>query len=282
MPILMTKLEHHHDDAVEHVVEDLKAIKELNEVSTSSLSVPIAIIVAGVIVALAIIYSGGRPGVGGGGADVAGGNQQGNQQGQVPVVTGNAPQVEVNAKDLFTDNDAFLGNPAAKVVVVEFGDFQCPFCGKFFRETEPQIIDKYVKTGKVRFVYKQFAFLGQESNWAAEASECAKDQGKFWQYHDYLYNYLWDNYYAKNQNGENVGAFSKDNLKKFAGTLGLNAGDFSQCLDSGKYTKKVQADVEVGRKNGVNGTPSSFVNGKLLVGAQPLEAFDAAIAEALK
>ena len=100
-------------------------------------------------------------------------------------------------------------------------------------------------------------------------------------YH-YLYNYLWDNYYAKNQNGENVGAFSKDNLKKFAGTLGLNAGDFSQCLDSGKYTKKVQADVEVGRKNGVNGTPSSFVNGKLLVGAQPLEAFDAAIAEALK
>ena len=278
----MTKLEHHHVDAVEHIVEDLKAVKEISEVSSNPLSVPVAIILAGVVIGLAIVYSGGRPGGYLGNTVNPPGSQQGNQQGQVPVVTGNAPQIEVNAKDLFTDNDASLGNPSAKVVIVEFGDFQCPFCGKFFRETEPQIIDKYVKTGKVRFVYKQFAFLGQESNWAAEASECAKDQGKFWQYHDYLYNYLWDNYYAKNQNGENVGAFSKDNLKKFAGTLGLNAGDFSQCLDSGKYTKKVQADVEVGRKNGVNGTPSSFVNGKLLVGAQPLEAFDAAIAEALK
>ncbi|KKS37462.1 MAG: hypothetical protein A3G49_04140 [Candidatus Sungbacteria bacterium RIFCSPLOWO2_12_FULL_41_11] len=278
MSILMTKLEHHHDDAVEHVVEDLKAIKELNEVAPSSLSVPIAIIVAGIIVALAIISSGGRSGVGGGEASVTGGIVE-----QKPVVgAGGIPAVEVNAEDLFTDNDAFLGNPAAKIVIVEFGDFQCPFCGKFFKETEPQIIDKYVKTGKVRFIYKQFAFLGQESNWAAEASECAKDQGKFWQYHDYLYNHLWDNYYAKNQNGENVGAFSKDNLKKFAGTLGLNAGEFSQCLDSGKYTKKVQADIEVGRKNGVSGTPTSFVNGKLLVGAQPLEAFDQAIAEALK
>lgn len=271
----MTHLKHPSESA-EGVEEDLGQNKSV------SLSVPAAIIIAGAVIGLAIVYSGGRPGGYLGNTANLPGNQQGNQQGQVPVVTGNTPQIEVNAKDLFTDNDASLGNPSAKVVIVEFGDFQCPFCGRFFRETEPQLIDKYVKTGKVRFIYKQFAFLGQESNWAAEASECAKDQGKFWQYHDYLYNHLWDNYYAKNQNGENVGAFSKDNLKKFAGTLGLNVGEFSQCLDSGKYTKKVQADAEVGRKNGVNGTPSAFVNGKLLVGAQPLSAFEAAIAEALK
>lgn len=243
--------------------------------SSSPLSMPVAIIVAGVVIALAIIYSGNSPRIG---------VEKNKKDSDIPVVTqpsGTKPQQEVNAKDLYTDNDASLGNPAAKAVIVEFGDFQCPFCGKFFRETESQLIDKYVKTGKARFVYKHFAFLGQESFWSAEAAECAKDQGKFWQYHDYLYSYLWDNYYSKNQNGENVGVFSKDNLKKFAGTLGLNVGEFSQCLDSGKYTKKVQADVEVGRKSGVSGTPSLFVNGKILVGAQPLSAFDDAIGEIL-
>ena len=143
-------------------------------------------------------------------------------------------------------------------------------------------MEKYVKTGKVRFVYKHFAFLGDESRLAAEASECAGDQDKFWQYHDFLYNHIWNNYYGKGQQGENVGAFSKDNLKKFASTVGLDQGVFSKCFDSGKYKQKVAADTELGRLNGVSGTPSAFVNGEILVGAQPFSAFQTAIEEALK
>ena len=239
-----------------------------------SFSIPAAIIVAGLIVAIAIVYSkNGSPGTPNT-LQPQGGSP--NAQGQQP------PRAAVKPGELYTDDDASLGNPDAEVVIVEFADFQCPFCGRLHKDTLPQVIDTYVKTGKALLVYKHFAFLGQESQWAAEASECARDQGKFWKYHDYLYNYLWDTYYAKGENGENVGAFSKDNLKSFAQIVGLNGGEFGQCLDSGKHTAKVQQDVQVGKANGVNGTPATFINGKLVVGAQPYSAFETAIEEALE
>ena len=135
------------------------------------------------------------------------------------------------------------------------------------------IRDQYVSKGKVRWVYRDFAFLGQESTWASEAARCAADQGKFWQMHDYLYTH---------QNGENEGAFSKDNLKKFAKALGLDQGSFDSCLDTGKYTSAVQAETVAGGKAGVNGTPANFINGKLNVGALPTSQFVQLIEEALK
>lgn len=153
-----------------------------------------------------------------------------------------------------------LGDKNAKVTIIEFADFQCPFCGKFFQEGLAQVIKDYVNTGKAKLYYRHFAFLGQESNWSAEASECANDQGKFWEYHDYLFN---------NQQGKNQGTFTKDNLKKFAVTLGLDSDKFNQCLDSGKYTAAVQKDTDEGRTAGVKGTPSTFVDGTISVGAQP-------------
>ncbi len=126
----------------------------------------------------------------------------------------------------------------------------------------------YVKTGKVRFGYLHYAFLGPESQWAAEASECAAEQGAFWPYHDRLY---------ERQSGENRGAFSQDNLKRFAAELGLNGQTFNTCLDSGKYAATVRTDTEVGETLGVKATPAFLVNGRPLVGALPFETFRQAI-----
>jgi protein-disulfide isomerase len=116
------------------------------------------------------------------------------------------------------------------------------------------------------------AFLGEESQWAAEAAECAGDQNKYWEYHDLLFN---------SQNGENQGAFSKDNLKKFAATLGLDTNAFNLCVDSGKYTALVQQQTSIGSSIGIRSTPSFAINGKPMVGAQSFETFQQAIEEQL-
>ncbi|MBI1957303.1 MAG: DsbA family protein [Candidatus Niyogibacteria bacterium] len=169
--------------------------------------------------------------------------------------------------------DFVLGNPEAPVTLVEFADFQCPFCGRFFKQTLPQIKDKYVKTGQVKFIFRDFAFLGEESFRAAEAARCAGEQRKFWEYHDYLYNH---------QSGENEGAFADTNLKKFALTLGLDQESFDACLDSGKYRELVEKESSGGNDLGVSGTPTTFVNGKSVVGAVPFSEIDKEIQAALQ
>ena len=116
------------------------------------------------------------------------------------------------------------------------------------------------------------AFLGQESQWAAEASECAADQDAFWEYHDKLFN---------SQNGENQGAFNKDNLKQFALDLGLDGDTFNECLDSGKYTQVVLEDTQVAQSIGVRSTPAFLINGTPMLGAQPFEAFQQVIDQML-
>lgn len=154
-----------------------------------------------------------------------------------------------------------MGDPNAPVTVYEYADFQCPACGAFTRQYKPRIEEDYVKTGKVHFVFKNFAFLGQESVWAAEAAYCAAEQGGFWAYHDKLF---------ANQRGENRGAFSKANLIRFARELGLKTEDFQICLDSGRYRQKVQDDLREGQERGVNSTPSFLVNGELIRGVDYL------------
>jgi protein-disulfide isomerase len=116
----------------------------------------------------------------------------------------------------------------------------------------------------VRFGYFNFAFLGDESGWAAEAAECAGEQNAFWEYHDYLFSH---------QNGENQGSFSKDNLKGFAATLGLDTTAFNTCLDSGKYTQFVQDQTNLARQLGVQSTPTFAVNGQGVTGAQTFDTF---------
>jgi len=170
-------------------------------------------------------------------------------------------------------NTPYLGASNAKVTVVEFADYECPFCQQFFKNVFPELKAKYIDTGKIKFVYQDFAFLGPDSNTAAEASHCAEDQNKFWQYHDYLFN---------NQGQEGSGWATADHQKQFAAAVGLNTVKFSQCLDSGKYKQEVLNETAAGKSYGVSGTPTVFVNGQIIVGAQPVTSFEQAIDAALK
>jgi protein-disulfide isomerase len=150
--------------------------------------------------------------------------------------------------------EASMGPKDAKVVITVYADYQCPTCGYFAQAVEPKVIDKYVKTGKARYVYHDWVFIGQESLWAAQAARCAGEQGRFWDYHSKLF---------ASQAGENQGAFALANLKKFAADLGLDTAAFNQCLDSQKYTDAIKADKSEGDEKGVSGTPTVFVNGRL-------------------
>ncbi len=187
-----------------------------------------------------------------------------------PIVGGQVAGAKV---EVSTGHLPVKGKEDAKVTIIEFADFQCPFCEKFFNSTGSQIIKDYVETGKAKFAFRHYAFLGQESTWAAEAAECANEQDKFWEYHDYLYNH---------QGQENSGAFAKDKLEGFAAAIGLNTDQFKTCLETEKYAQKVRDDMSDGQKAGVNGTPATFVNGQLISGAQPFSAFQTAIEAALK
>ncbi len=190
------------------------------------------------------------------------------QQGAQPAQVTPGAKVNVGVGNL-----PVMGNANAKVKVVEFADFQCPFCEQWFQQVEPNLVKDYVNTGKVAFYWRDYPFLGQESNYAASAARCANEQGKFWEFHDYLYTH---------QGQENSGAFSKDNLKQFAANLGdLNTTQFNSCLDADKYATDYQKDLSDGQKAGVNGTPTVFVDGQPIVGAQPYTAFKTIIDQEL-
>ena len=170
-------------------------------------------------------------------------------------------------------NTPYLGSSNAKVTVVEYADYQCPYCEKWYSSVMPELKAKYINTGKIKFVYQDFAFLGADSNTAAEASHCAADQNKFWQYHDYLFGH---------QGTEGSSWATADHQKQFAAALGLNTAQFNSCLDSGKYKQEVLDETAAGRSYGVSGTPTVFVNGQIIVGAQPAQQFEQAIDVALK
>lgn len=166
-----------------------------------------------------------------------------------------------------------LGNADAPVTIVEYTDFQCTFCARVAQETLPQVEEEYVANGKAKIVCKHVAFLGEESQWAAEAAECAAEQDKFWEYYDILF---------ANQGGKhNDGAFSKERLKAFAETLGLDTGSFNACLDEGKYINDVAAtNLEAKRRN-INSTPTFFVGQTQLTGAKSYAEFKTAIEDEL-
>jgi protein-disulfide isomerase len=160
------------------------------------------------------------------------------------------------------------GEASAPVTIVEYGDFQCPSCGAFFRSVEPRVIADYVRTGKAKLVFKNFAWIGEESRRAAEAAACAGAQGRFWEYHDLLYS---------SQRGENQGAFATANLKRFATQLGIEQAAFDACVDGRAYKAAVEADMNEVRSLGLTGTPTFLINGQRIVGAQAYAVFANAI-----
>lgn len=173
-----------------------------------------------------------------------------------------------------------MGDPNAPVKIIEYSDFQCPYCKQFSDTTEQGIIDNFVATGKVYFTFRSMGnFIsrniglgGTESRDAAEAAYCASDQGKFWEYKDILF---------ANSLGEDEGYFARVRLEKMAEAIGLDLTQFNDCMDSEKYRDRVEQDGIDGQAAGITGTPSFLINGKLVVGAQPYSTFQAEIEAAL-
>jgi protein-disulfide isomerase len=173
-------------------------------------------------------------------------------------------------------NAPALGSADARVTIVEFGDYQCTWCHRWHQSTKDAVIADYVDTGKVRFLFKDFPIndlSDRASSLAAEASYCAADQGKYWDYHDELYD---------NWEGENTGWVTKSSLRQFASDIGLDEQQFSECLDSGRHNDLVRANYNLAAAAGLSATPSFIVlvDGevpKLIRGAHPYTTFQQVI-----
>jgi protein-disulfide isomerase len=179
--------------------------------------------------------------------------------GAEPVVAslaGNVVPVEVAGRP-------FRGPERAAITLVEFTDYQCPFCARHFRDTYPVLLREY--DGKLKYVIRNYpvSSLHRHAQKAAEAAECALDQGEFWPYHDALFSH--------------TTALQVDSLKRYAEDIGLNTAEFNRCLDTGEKADVVSRALEDGRRYGVSGTPTFFINGRILVGAQSLAVFKSAI-----
>lgn len=182
-------------------------------------------------------------------------------------------QPNIQPIKISSDDDPVIGNQDAPITIIEFSDFQCPFCARFQTQTLPLILEQYVETGKVKFVFRDFPIQNSHPNAmpAAVASECADEQNKFWEYHDMLF--------------ENQGTWNKMDFtsvitifKEFATELELNQEQFNSCLDSGKYVNEINNDLTDGRNYEVTGTPGFFIGNENIGfvkvnGAQPFEVF---------
>jgi len=182
------------------------------------------------------------------------------------------PESENDSKLLTTklieNGSPIMGDSNAPITILEWGDYQCTFCYKFHQNTLDTINDNFIKTGKVKLVFRDFPLNGPDSVLAAEASYCAEDQEKYWQYHNELY---------KNWGGEKTGWITRESLDKFAVTVDLDLVEFNACLDEHKYQNKVITHYEFGKEIGIDATPSFLVfNDQKIIkirGNQPLEVF---------
>lgn len=189
---------------------------------------------------------------------------------------GNDDEVLFSQKNLIKNGSPIMGNPNAPITILEWGDYQCTFCFKFHQSSLNVILADYVDSGKVKLVFKDFPLNGPDSILAAEASYCAKDQGKYWEYHNELYT---------NWAGERTGWVNYDSLSKFAMSVDLELEQFSSCLNDHKYRQKVLELEKFGKDIGIDATPSFLIfnDEKILKirGNQPIDAFRQAIDDLL-
>lgn len=164
------------------------------------------------------------------------------------------------------DDDPAIGPEDAPVTIIEFSDFKCPYCSRFHQETFSRILADY--EGKIRFVYRDYPILGPQSLDAAYASECADDQGVYWQYHDLMF--------ANQQD------LSRDGLIALAEQADMDMDTFTDCLDKQVHRDEIIADYTAGYQLGITGTPAFFINGRYVSGAQPYTVFAGLIEEELK
>jgi len=248
--------------------------KAETNVDNNAYLLPASVLVAGLMIAFAVVYSSGNKS--GGGSNAA--PQNNNQQANAGAVAA-APQI--------SGSDAILGDPKAPVSLIEYGDYQCPFCVRFFTQTQPLLKKDYIDTGKVKMVFKDLvindrASTDHESHNSALAAWCAKDQGKFWEFHDAIYQLEAQDEAANPQSSENNGNLNRAAFLKIAQSLGMDQAAFTSCFDSGKYAVEIQKDSDSAAGQGVNATPTFFLNSTEIQGAQPYQQFQSAIDSLLK
>jgi protein-disulfide isomerase len=172
-----------------------------------------------------------------------------------------APAPTPTVADVDIDDDAILGEEDAPVTIIEFSDYQCPYCGRFFRETLPQIKSKYIDTGKVRLIFRDFPLsFHPNAEPAAIAANCAGEQGKYYEFHDKIF--------------ENQASLSDASYRQWAEELGLDVAAWEACREDPDQRAEVRKDFLDGQNAGVRGTPAFFINGKLVSGAQPYSVFE--------
>ena len=195
----------------------------------------------------------------------------------VAMCVGLASNAAAQGKFIGVDDDPMLGDANAKVTIIEFGDYQCPSCRMFWKEIEPRLKKDYIDTGKAKLVFRDFPIvqIHPESIMAAMAVDCAGDQNKYWQFHDKVFREQYNR-------GDDIVRFKDIDLKKWAKDTGLDTAAFNQCLDSGKYKEEVLKDKADGDQVGIQGTPTFFINGKVIGGAQPYPVFKNVLDDLLK
>ena len=195
---------------------------------------------------------------------------------QKQTAQGGGQQVAGKISEVSADDDPVLGDKNAPITMIEFSDFQCPFCRKFWRENFTKLKENYIDTGKVKLVYRDFPLPSHPmSSASALAGECAHEQGKFWEFHDKIFS-------EQDKQGQNTVQYGVDDIKKWVSEIGLSMQDFNSCFDSGKYNEEVKKDLADGQAAGVAGTPTSFVNGVPVPGAQTYSVFEHVINAELK
>jgi protein-disulfide isomerase len=180
------------------------------------------------------------------------------------------------AKFVSVDDDPVLGNANAKVTIIEFGDYQCPSCRLFWREIEPRLKKEYIDTGKVKLVFRDFPIqqIHPEATIAAMAAQCAADQGKYWEYHDRIFR-------QQDRGSDDVVRFKAADLKKWGADIRLDTAAFNACIDSARHQDEVAKDYADGTAAGIQGTPTFFINGRVVGGAQSFPVFKKIIDEEL-
>lgn len=180
----------------------------------------------------------------------------------------------LTAQRLISNGSPIVGDPQAPITILEWGDYQCTFCYRFHESSLQTIAEEYIQPGKARLVFNDFPLNGPDSVLAAEASHCAEDQGRYWEYHHELYS---------NWAGEQTGWINRDSLNKFAKSVGLDLEKFNSCLDQHKYRQKVLELEQFGREIGIDATPLFLIFDDQRVikikGNQPIDVFRKAIQE---
>ena len=228
--------------------------------------VPIAVAVAAAVALALVLFGTGSSG------DDADNPSSAGEAGQQSAGSGTASDDAAQTLARRVEGDPVTkGDVDAPVVLVAYSEFQCPFCGKFARDTVPTLEEKYVADGTLRIEWRDFPYLGEESTTAAYAARAAAAQGKFWEFHDALY---------ADQPPPNTGQIDQAYLEDVAEEVGLDLDRFRTDQTSDLTQKLVSRDFQEGQSIGVTGTPSFLINGTPVVGAQPVEVFEQAIDKA--